>query len=217
MSQEIIEAMAGLARQLEEQLKFYREIGIQDIGDSLPAAKMAPEADSAVSLPPQAGGDLRAEAAALPVTENVPPAAPLAAGDAAQQPQTEPAEQESMPKKRDVPGQAGLFGDLLPPEDAPAAQSLPVIEAQDPSLEAIRADIGECTRCKLHEHRTHIVFGEGDPQARLVFVGARPFADKHELGLRVAFAKDDVGAVLVELTARAFADVFANGFKRRVL
>jgi uracil-DNA glycosylase len=169
MSQEMNETIAGLARQLEEQLKFYREIGVQDIGDSLPAVKLAQVADSAVSLPPQAAAQ-PAEAAAPPVTETVPP-------------ETEPAEQESMPKKRDVPGQTGLFGDLLPPDDAaPAARSLPVIEAQDPSLEAIREDIGECTRCKLHEHRTHIVFGEGDPQARLVFVGEGPGADEDATG-----------------------------------
>ncbi len=41
MAQEIIEAVAGVARQLEEQLKFYREIGVGDIGDSLPAAQPA--------------------------------------------------------------------------------------------------------------------------------------------------------------------------------
>ena len=38
MTQQIIEAMADVARQLEEQLKFYREIGVTDIGDSLPQA-----------------------------------------------------------------------------------------------------------------------------------------------------------------------------------
>ena len=169
MSQEMIEAMAGLARQLEEQLKFYREIGVQDIGDSLPAVKPAPEAGSVVTLPSQAGGESRVGAAAPPVMETTSP-------------ETKSAKQEPMPKKKDVPGQAGLFGDLLPPDDASVARSLPVIEAQDPSLEAIRADIGECTRCKLHEHRTHIVFGEGDPQARLVFIGEGPGADEDATG-----------------------------------
>ncbi|MHC4713107.1 MAG: uracil-DNA glycosylase [Planctomycetota bacterium] len=43
-----------------------------------------------------------------------------------------------------------------------------------PSLESVRADLGECTRCPLHEGRTNIVFGEGSPDARLVFVGEGP-------------------------------------------
>jgi uracil-DNA glycosylase len=174
MSQEIIEAIADLARQLEEQLKFYREIGIHDIGDSLPAAKPAVVAGSAIPLttPPQAHVESSAETAA-------PPAANI---DEAQRPESQPARQEPMPKKKDVPGQAGLFGDLLPPEDAAPTVSLPIIQAQDPSLEAIREDIGECTRCKLHEQRTHIVFGEGDPQARLVFIGEGPGADEDATG-----------------------------------
>src|SRR5512137_681804 len=46
------------------------------------------------------------------------------------------------------------------------------------ALEQLRAEIGDCTRCKLHEKRTNIVFGEGDPRARLVFVGEGPGRDE---------------------------------------
>jgi uracil-DNA glycosylase family 4 len=42
------------------------------------------------------------------------------------------------------------------------------------TLEEIREEIGNCTRCKLHQGRTNIVFGEGNPKARLVFVGEGP-------------------------------------------
>jgi DNA polymerase len=41
-------------------------------------------------------------------------------------------------------------------------------------LESLRSEIGACTRCKLHTGRTHLVFGEGNPGARLVFVGEGP-------------------------------------------
>lgn len=176
MSQEIIEAMAAVARQLEEQLKFYREIGVVDIGGSLPAAQPAVAADSTVS-PPLSGAE-------SPTESSSEKAAPMDAATAkARRQETKPAEQEPMAKKKDAPGQAGLFGDLLPTEEAPRrVAALPVIHSQDPSLEAIREDIGECTRCKLHEHRTHIVFGEGDPQARLVFVGEGPGADEDATG-----------------------------------
>lgn len=45
-------------------------------------------------------------------------------------------------------------------------------------LEAIRADLGECTRCPLHRGRRSLVFGEGNPNARLVFVGEGPGRDE---------------------------------------
>ena len=49
-------------------------------------------------------------------------------------------------------------------------------------LAVIRADIGDCTRCKLHAGRTNIVFGVGNPDARLMFVGEGPGADEDEQG-----------------------------------
>ena len=42
------------------------------------------------------------------------------------------------------------------------------------SLEAIRHDLGQCTRCALSAKRTHVVFGEGNPKADLMFVGEGP-------------------------------------------
>jgi DNA polymerase len=42
------------------------------------------------------------------------------------------------------------------------------------TLDAIRQELGECTRCRLHEGRNHLVFGAGNPHAALVFVGEGP-------------------------------------------
>lgn len=46
----------------------------------------------------------------------------------------------------------------------------------------IREAIGDCTRCKLHEKRKNIVFGVGDPRARMMFVGEGPGADEDARG-----------------------------------
>ena len=51
------------------------------------------------------------------------------------------------------------------------------------SLEVVQADLGECTRCKLHKTRHTIVFGSGNPQAEVVFVGEGPGADEDAQGL----------------------------------
>jgi len=65
---------------------------------------------------------------------------------------------------------ATLFGDLAAPE--------PIIEKSSESFEQIWSDIGDCTRCPLHERRTNIVHTEGNRRARLMFVGEAPGADE---------------------------------------
>ena len=50
------------------------------------------------------------------------------------------------------------------------------------TLAEVREELGECTRCKLHRHRTQIVFGVGNPKAGLVFVGEAPGADEDAQG-----------------------------------
>ncbi len=45
-------------------------------------------------------------------------------------------------------------------------------------LDKIREQMGDCRRCKLHSTRTNIVFGEGDPEARLMFIGEGPGRDE---------------------------------------
>jgi DNA polymerase len=50
------------------------------------------------------------------------------------------------------------------------------------TLEAVRIDLGDCRRCRLAEGRTNIVFGSGDPQARLVFVGEGPGYEEDRQG-----------------------------------
>jgi uracil-DNA glycosylase family 4 len=45
-------------------------------------------------------------------------------------------------------------------------------------LDQVREELGECTRCKLHKGRKNIVFGVGNPRARLMFVGEGPGEDE---------------------------------------
>jgi uracil-DNA glycosylase family 4 len=52
-----------------------------------------------------------------------------------------------------------------------------------PDLEGVRGWIGDCQRCKLAGGRKTIVFGQGNPEARLMFVGEAPGADEDEQGL----------------------------------
>jgi len=66
---------------------------------------------------------------------------------------------------------------IVPP--APAPSLFEVVERiQGDTLERIREDIGDCTRCRLSKARTNIVFGVGNPKAELVFVGEGPGRDE---------------------------------------
>lgn len=52
------------------------------------------------------------------------------------------------------------------------------IEKSSETFEEIWADIGNCTRCPLHQERTNIVHTDGNHKARLMFVGEAPGADE---------------------------------------
>ena len=81
----------------------------------------------------------------------------------------------------------------LPPKTVPPVSVLPLVNAtslfealdhvEGDTLERIREDLGECTRCRLHKQRNKIVFGQGNPRAELVFVGEGPGHDEDVQGL----------------------------------
>jgi DNA polymerase len=81
----------------------------------------------------------------------------------------------------------------LPPIVPSSTFTLPVVNAaslfevldrvEGDTLERIREDLGECTRCRLHKQRNKIVFGAGNPRAELVFVGEGPGHDEDIQGL----------------------------------
>jgi len=67
----------------------------------------------------------------------------------------------------------------VPPQVVAAVQAVERAAA----LQIIRDEIGDCTRCALHSGRTKLVFGDGSPAARLMFVGEGPGADEDAQGL----------------------------------
>ena len=111
------------------------------------------------------------------------------------------AQQETEPSQNQTYSQAGLelpaapaslFAQsteetaIAPRKPFPAAPAL--AEALPPeqhfaALKLIREEIGDCTRCALAKGRNKIVFGDGDPNAKLMFVGEGPGADEDASGL----------------------------------
>jgi uracil-DNA glycosylase family 4 len=58
-----------------------------------------------------------------------------------------------------------------------------VTDKEHMPLETVRTDLGDCQRCRLHEGRRNIVFGTGNPKAKLVFVGEAPGQEEDLQGL----------------------------------
>ncbi|MBZ5559405.1 MAG: uracil-DNA glycosylase [Acidobacteriia bacterium] len=71
-----------------------------------------------------------------------------------------------------------------PEANRPESRPVPLFGSQAEALAAVRAEIGDCTRCKLHTRgRRQIVFGVGNPNADLMFVGEAPGADEDIQGI----------------------------------
>jgi len=70
---------------------------------------------------------------------------------------------------------------------APSSSALTILdqpEDRQAAMVAIREDLGDCTRCRLHKQgRKQIVFGVGNPHAEVMFVGEAPGADEDEQGI----------------------------------
>jgi DNA polymerase len=87
--------------------------------------------------------------------------------------------------------------------DVAATPAAPLAESED--LESLGHEAAGCTRCRLAEQRRSVVFGEGDPGARVMFVGEGPGAEEDRTG------RPFVGQAGKLLDAM----IFALGFERR--
>lgn len=158
---------------LADRLRFYRELGLTDfyrrpVDPALLAIDSA-EADTGVSEPPCGTG---APSLTQPSAERVGDREPQPALTA-QPPVIPPnsfGEEPAIPARKSISA-APAIGGAVAPADRPAAL-LEIVE-----------EIGDCKRCALHQGRNSIVFADGSPTARLMFVGEGPGADEDAQGL----------------------------------
>ncbi len=102
----------------------------------------------------------------------------------------------------------------------PHFQAAPAEKGYGPffvALSAIREDIGDCTRCKLHGlGRRQIVFGVGNPDADLMFVGEAPGADEDIQGVPFVGRAGQLLTKIIEAISLTRDDVYiANVIKCR--
>jgi uracil-DNA glycosylase family 4 len=77
----------------------------------------------------------------------------------------------------------------IPPASQPVeviaetVEAIPWADGPQPSLEEVRTHLGDCTRCELCRGRQSIVFGDGNPDADLMFIGEGPGEQEDLRGL----------------------------------
>ena len=110
------------------------------------------------------------------------------------------------PPRQETPAQRQQ-PNLAPPPAASLQQApnslfqVPGLAPENETLASIRANIGDCKRCRLCEARKNIVFGVGDENARLVFVGEGPGADEDEQGIPFVGRAGQLLTQMIENTA----------------
>ncbi len=102
------------------------------------------------------------------------------------------------------PGVSPAVSAPAPQSEAKGAESVRSKPEGVPSvnLSRIREEIGDCSRCKLSKGRKNIVFGEGNPQAVLVFVGEGPGQEE-----------DQQGRPFVGAAGQLLTDIIVKGMK----
>jgi DNA polymerase len=109
----------------------------------------------------------------------------------------------------------------LAPPPAPGAKERPGAvppagQGAGDALLAIRAELGDCTRCKLAGGRTTLVFGVGAPRASLMFVGEGPGADEDREGEPFVGRAGQLLTKMIEAMGYARSEVYiANVVKCR--
>ena len=88
----------------------------------------------------------------------------------------------SFYRRGDAPATTAVADEVVDVRTAPDSTPLPVIGDKNAALNVIREDIGDCTRCRLSKGRKQIVFGVGNIDADIMFVGEGPGADEDEQG-----------------------------------
>lgn len=164
-------------QQLRAYVDYLRDMGIYDLYHRDNPKFLLPESLrerlAAATSAPAATPVPAPRHSAAPSIASRPTAPPVAARPSSPAPSAPPPDLASlMPKPPS-------FDALAPLPTQPLAPAL-----RAGALEALRAEIGDCTRCPLaYGGRRNIVFADGDPNARLMFVGEGPGADEDASGL----------------------------------
>lgn len=106
------------------------------------------------------------------------------------------------------PPRAYDTAEVAPPPRTDAIPETPPPASAADSLEAVRHELGDCSRCKLSRGRRNLVFGAGNPRARLVFVGEGPGAQEDAQGIPFVGAAGQLLTKMIEAMGLSRDEVY---------
>jgi uracil-DNA glycosylase len=206
--------LSELLTDIKDQILYLQELGVETLGTDLPVL----ETKSAIARPveskierPHMNRPAAAEPARAPSGNSVAgsrlsrmpsltrrsPAVPnLTVNRPIERKEDPPA---MLKEKQDE----SLFGELGP--ELPAATE---------TVDDIRAEIGNCTRCPLYTGRTQIVHSTGNLQAELMFVGEAPGADEDAQGFPFVGRAGQLLTKIIEAIGMSRQEVFIGNINR---
>jgi DNA polymerase len=125
--------------------------------------------------------------------------------------------ESARPAESRAPGESDGLGRAAGSGAPVTGTEVPLYKSPADALTAVRADIGDCVRCKLHaQGRRQIVFGVGNPEADLMFVGEAPGGDEDVQGIPFVGRAGQLLTKIIEAIDLRREDVYiANVIKCR--
>ena len=194
MSLAMAQGVSELARQLAAHAEWYALCGSDAIPVGLPLDHRAAVPVGVLDPRGAASGE------ELPAKDRSVPASASLYSGAPTEELLQPALGFDMPR----PEIRRMDKRSLSSDPEPARAEAAAVAGGATTLEELRAGIGDCRRCKLSGGRTQVVFGVGNPRARLVFVGEGPGRDE-----------DLRGEPFVGRAGALLTDIIEKGMKLR--
>ena len=158
-SEPVMNEIASLLKDAREQLTYFHELGVESI--------------EACELPTRATAKLAPEKLPVPFNREIADSNFSGAPPFPSRTQRAELTHDQLGPDVSIPKRTQLFSEVKP--------SVQLSRSAE-TFETIWTDIGNCTRCPLHEARTNIVHTDGNQRARLMFVGEAPGADEDVQG-----------------------------------
>lgn len=201
-----------LLRDVKEQILYMQELGVEEVGVSMTetatvraARSTTPEVKFVPEPPP-------ARAPANQDTRQGSSGSRLAKLPSLSRGVSETAETRKTPV---VNGKVELRETVKPEEpEMLFGDTAPTLTETTDTIESIRAEIGDCTRCELHTGRTQVVHSTGNFNAELMFVGEAPGADEDEQGFPFVGRAGQLLTKIIEGMGIKREDVFIGNINR---
>jgi len=184
------DTLASVLADVRRYLGWHRDVAGDELTTAEPGALAAcPAADVTVSV------EGASEAPRVIAYTEVPDESPASASAAA--------------PRGSAPPAAVLVAVASPAVSVRSTPPAPPSGSVDPPhLDEVRRALGDCRRCKLCSGRKNIVFGVGNPKARLVFVGEGPGAEEDTQGIPFVGAAGQLLTRMIQAMGLARDDVY---------